>query len=110
MATNFKNKIVKDAGILPIDLLSPTSPIDITVIGIAITNTTVTEVSVSITIMDDTSVEAFYVKDVLVPVGSSLRVISNGEKLIIPPDYILRAYSTQNDSLDIIISYVERGA
>jgi len=36
-----------------------------------------------------------------------LKLITNGEKMILPEGYGLRIVCSQNDSVDAIISYVE---
>jgi hypothetical protein len=56
---------------------------------------------------DDTSVTGFYLKDTLLPANTSLRAVSTGEKLILSPSNKILVQSSQDDSIDVILSYVE---
>ena len=56
---------------------------------------------------DDTSVSGYYLKDSLLPAGTSLRAVSTGEKLVLAPNNRLLVRSSLNDSVDVIVSYVE---
>lgn len=107
MATFFRNKLIKDAGTVPINALESNSSQQFTIIGFALTNTSDYPVNVNVTLVDDTSVETYYVKDTPVPTDNSLRIVTQGEKLIVPPDYTLKVWSDENDAIDVTISYVE---
>lgn len=107
MATFFRNKLIKDVGTAPINALEPSGAQQYTVIGFALTNTSDYPVNVNVTMVDDTSVETYFVKDAPVPTDKSLRIVTGGEKLIVPPNYTLKVWSDENDSLDAMISYVE---
>ena len=61
----------------------------------------------SVLIHDDTSVEGYFMKDVMVPPNSSLHALSAGEKLILAPTNQLYLVANQNEALDVVISYVD---
>lgn len=108
MAVIFKNKIVKDVGLTPIDAITVPATRTVTIIGIAMTNIKDSAVLGSVYIKDDTSITANYIKDVPIAPNSSLRPIAAGEKLTLQENYTLQVKSSYPDSIDAIISYVEQ--
>jgi len=107
MATFFKNKIIKDVGTVPVEILETSPTQRATVIGLSLTNLTSSFVYVDVLIEDDTSVTGYYLKDNLVPANTSLRAVSTGEKLIIAPSNRLLVRSSVSDAIDVVLSYVE---
>jgi len=107
MAVLTKNKVINTISIDPVVLLQTDSQTKITIIGLSFTNLTNLFAYVDVLITDDASSTGYYLKDTLLPSGSSLRAVSNGEKLILGPNNILSARSSVVDSVDVIISYVE---
>ena len=107
MATIFKNKVVKDVGILPVDILETSAAQRATIIGMSLTNLTQSFVYVDVLIQDDTSVTGYYLKETLLPANTSLRVVATGEKLIVAPSNKVQVRSSLDDSVDVVMSYVE---
>ena len=107
MATFFKNKIVKNVGTVPVVVYMAPSAAKATGIGLSIANLLDGNTRVSITIKDDTSIEGYYVKDVMIAPNASLRAINGGEKLILPGDNALFVQADQDDAVDVIFSFVE---
>jgi hypothetical protein len=107
MAAILKNKVVKDIGILPVDIFETTGANRATVIGMSVTNVTENLVYVDVLVQDDTSNTGYYLKETLLPANTSLRVVSQGEKLILAPSNKLQVRSNVNDSVDVIVSYAE---
>lgn len=107
MATFFRNSLVKNVGVLPVTAVTTGANARATVIGLSLANLTENAVTASITVSDDTSISAYYIKDVLVPPNSSLRVINGGEKLMLSTSNTMQISSNQDDALDAIVSYVE---
>ena len=107
MATQFKNKVVKDVGIVPILALETDAATRSTIIGLTLTNLTDFIVYASILVHDDTSVEGYFLKDTVIPPNASLHALSAGEKLILAPTNQLYIVADNNDSLDAVISYVD---
>jgi len=108
MATSFKHEVTTNIGITPVDVLTAGEGFRLTVIGCNIANTTDYDtVNVNVWIVDASSTAAYYVKGILVPPNTSLKLITNGEKLILPEAATLRIAADVEGSLDTIISYVE---
>jgi hypothetical protein len=107
MATQFKNKVVKEVGPVPILALETDAATRSTIIGLNMANLTDFIVYASVLIHDDTSVEGYFMKDVMVPPNSSLHVLAAGEKLILAPNNELYLVADQDEALDVVISYVD---
>ena len=107
MATVLKNTVIKNCGTVPI-LIYETSPTSrVTVLGLSFTNLTDKFLYVDVLVEDDTSVSGYYLKDSILPAGTSLRAVSTGEKLVLAPSNRLLVRSSLDDSVDVIVSYVE---
>ena len=107
MATQFKNKVVKDVGSVPILAIEKNAATRSTIIGMTLANLTEFIAYASILVHDDTSVEGYFIKDVMVPANSSLHVLAAGEKLILAPENQLYIVAGSDESLDAVISYVD---
>lgn len=107
MATTFRNKVVKEIGQVPILALETDANTRTTIVGLSLANLSETVVYASVLLHDDTSVEGYYLKDVMVPPNTSLRALSAGEKLILAPENQLYLVADENEALDAVISYVD---
>ncbi len=107
MANFFKNKVVTEVGTTPIQILETTASTRATVIGLSLANLTASNILASVTITDDASTVGYFIKDVIIAPNSSLRVVNGGEKLILAPENSLHVFCSQDDSLDLVLSYVE---
>ncbi len=107
MATTFKNKVIKEVGLNPVLAIETNSGTRSTIIGLSLANLTEFPVYASVLVNDDTSVQGYYLKDVLVPPNTSLRALSAGEKLILAPENQLYLMADVDESLDAVISYVD---
>jgi multisubunit Na+/H+ antiporter MnhE subunit len=107
MATLFKNKVVNNIGVVPVDVYETDGSTRATVIGLSLTNLTPSFVYIDVLLQDDTSVTGYYLKDTLLPANTSLRVVATGEKLIIAPSNKLQVRASLNDSIDVVMSFVE---
>lgn len=107
MATQFKNKVVKEVGTVPILGLETNASTQSTVVGLSLANLTEGVIYSSILLHDDTSIEGYFLKDVPIPPNSSLRALDAGEKLILSPNNQLFFVCDQDEGLDVIISYVD---
>jgi hypothetical protein len=54
----------------------------------------------------DTTV-SYYVKGLAIPPNTSVKVVTQGEKLILPETTGLRVTANTSDSIDVTVSYVE---
>jgi hypothetical protein len=107
MATILKNTVIKNVGTVPVLIYETLPTTRVTVLGLSFTNLTDTFVYVNVLVEDDTSVSGYYLKDSILPAGSSLRAVSTGEKLVLAPSNRLLVSSNLDDSVDVIVSYVE---
>ena len=108
MATLFKNKLYKELGAEEVNLLSTASNAKITVIGLSFTNLTGGIVLASVRIKDTIeNTTAYFLKDVIVPPGQSLRVVNGGERLVLGSSTNIYVNSNVDASLDVVMSYVE---
>jgi hypothetical protein len=81
--------------------------VETTVIGLSLANITAGIITASVFVQDDTSAQAFYIKNAQISPASSLRVVVSGEKLIIPAEYDLFVESNTSAAVDVVMSYVE---
>ena len=107
MATQFKNTVVKEVGTVPILALETDAATRSTIIGLTLSNLTDFITYASVLVHDDTSVEGYFMKDVMIPPNSSLKALSAGEKLILAPSNQLYLIASDNESYDAVISYVD---
>lgn len=107
MATAFKNKIISAVGISPVKIYEGPVGVETTVIGLSLANITAGIITASVFVQDDTSAQAFYIKNAQISPASSLRVVVSGEKLIIPAEYDLFVESNTAAAVDVVMSYVE---
>jgi hypothetical protein len=108
MPTSFKHVIENSIGTNPVNILETPVGFRITVIGCNLVNVTdYDNVIVDVFITDGASAQAYYVKGAVIPPNTSLKVVTNGEKLILPEGAGLRIVSDLPDSVDATISYVE---
>ena len=107
MATFLKTQVVKGVGTTPVDVLQTVDNNRFTIIGCNLANTVDDPVTLSVFVVDSSSTVAYYVKEIIVPPNSSLKVITNGEKLILAGNCGLRIVSDVENSIDVVISYAE---
>jgi hypothetical protein len=106
MANAFKNSVVNNVGTAQSKIIEVPDNARATVIGLSLANLTTSNLLVSVSI-ESNSVTGHYVKDVLLPANSTLKVLNGGEKLILASEDSLYVNSTEEDSIDVIASYVE---
>jgi hypothetical protein len=79
-----------------------------TVIGISLTNTTANIITASVQLQDTVATTtAYYANNIIIPGFQSLRLVSQGEKLILGPSTNMLITTNTAGSLDVIASYVE---
>jgi hypothetical protein len=107
MASFFRNKVAKEIGTTPVEVLATAPNSRMTIIGMSLANLTSGIVLIDIELTDDAEVTGYYAKQILVPPNSSLRVVNGGEKLILSTSNSLTITANVADAVDAIISYVE---
>lgn len=107
MATFLRTKVAKNIGTQPVDAIQTVGNNRFTVLGCNLANITEDNVTVDILIVDSTSTVGYYVKGAIIPPNNSLKVITNGEKLILQEFCSLRFIADSDNSVDAVISYAE---
>lgn len=107
MPTIFKHAVNAGIGTTPIDVVQIPLEVRATVIGINLVNVTEGVVTTNIFVIDSSSTAAYYAKDLIIPPNTSVKVITQGEKLILPEQSGLRISSNTEDSIDATVSFVE---
>jgi hypothetical protein len=108
MPTIFKHAVNTQIGTTPVDVLQIPPGVRATVIGCNIANVTNYDtVVVDMFVVDASSTQAHYVKGLVIPPNTSVKVITQGEKLIMPGSSGIRLVSDTESSIDSTISYVE---
>jgi hypothetical protein len=78
------------------------------VIGCNLANVTEYDtVVVDVQVVGSDSTVSYYVKGLAIPPNTAVKVITQGEKLILPESTGLRIITDTTDSIDSTISYVE---
>lgn len=108
MPTLFRHSVNTDIGTTPVDVLQIPLGVRATVIGMNIANVTDYDtVIVNIYVIDENSTQAHYVRGLSISPNSTAKIITQGEKLILPETAGIRIVSDTQDSIDAVISYVE---
>ena len=108
MPTLFKHAVTTDVGITPVDVLQIPLGVRATVIGCNIANVTDFDTAVvNMYVVDENSTQATYARGIIITPNSTVKVITQGEKLILPATSGIRIESDTEDSIDVTVSYVE---
>lgn len=107
MATFFRNIVVKEIGTVDQTVLTTDGVTRSTIIGMSLANLTESTIFINVKVKDENNIEGFYLKEVLIPPDTSLRVLSAGEKLVLNTNNALLISSSLPSSIDAVISYVD---
>jgi hypothetical protein len=108
MPTVFRHAVNTGIGTEPVDVLQIPECVRATVIGCNLANTTDYDTVVAnVFVVDENSTQAYYVKGLVIPPNTTVKLITQGEKLILPETAGIRVVSDTEDSIDTTISYVE---
>jgi hypothetical protein len=108
MPTLFKHAVVTEIGTTPVDVLQIALGVRATVIGCNLANVTDYDtVNVNVFVVDENSTQAHYIRGLVIPPNTTAKIITQGEKLILPETAGIRIVSDTEDSVDATISYVE---
>ena len=108
MPTLFRHAVTTSVGTTPVDVLQIPLGVRATVIGCNIANITDYDtVVVNMYVIDENSTQATYVRGIIIAPNSTAKVITQGEKLILPATSGIRIETDTEDSVDVTISYVE---
>lgn len=107
MATFLRTKIEKEIGTTAVTLLHPVGNSRYTVIGCNVANVTDYDVTIDATMVDPSSNEVYFIKQLIIPPYNSAKLITNGEKLVIAEECMFKIVSDTTSGVDVIISYAE---
>lgn len=108
MPTVFKHSLVTQIGTTPTDVVEIGAGVRATVIGCNLANVTDYEtVIANVYVVGADSVVAHYVKGLVIPPNTAVKIVTQGEKLILPALAGIRIVSDTADSIDATVSYVE---
>ena len=108
MPTLFRHAVNTGIGTTPEDILQIPLGVRATVIGLNLANITDYDtVNVDVYVIDENSTQAHYVRGLVIPPNTTAKVITQGEKLILPETAGIRIVSDTEDSVDATISYFE---
>ena len=108
MPTLFRHAVNTGIGTTPVDVLQIDAGVRATVIGLNLANITDYDVvNVDVFVVDENSTQAHYVRGLVIPPNTTAKLITQGEKLILPETAGIRIVSDTEDSIDSTISYVE---
>lgn len=107
MATYLRTRVVKNIGTTPVDVIQTVQNNRFTVIGCNLANIIDDPVTIDIYVIDASSTAAYYIRGLVIPENTSVKVITNGEKLILAEQCGLRIVSNTADSVDAVLSYAE---
>jgi len=108
MPTVFKHSLVTQVGTTPTDVVEIGAGVRATVIGCNLANVTEYDtLSVDIFVVGADTTVSYYARGLVIPPNTSVKVITQGEKLILPETTSLRVVSDTADSIDAVVSYVE---
>jgi len=107
MASFFRNAVLNEVGTTEVTALQTANNSRMTIIGLSLANLTQSMVLVDVKVEDDSATVGHYVHQMMIPANSSLRLVNGGEKLILAENNKLYIQANIDESLDVIISYVE---
>lgn len=108
MPTLFQHSLVTQIGTSPTDVVEIGPGIRATVIGCNLANVTEFDtVLVDVDIVGSDTTVSKYVKQLAIPPNTSVKLITQGEKLILPSNTALRITSDTTNSVDATVSFVE---
>ena len=108
MPTVFKHSLVTQIGTVPTDVVTIGVGVRATVIGCNLANITEYDTVIAdIQVIGADTTVSYYVKGLAIPPNTAVKVITQGEKLILPETTGLRVTTNTSDSIDVTVSYVE---
>jgi hypothetical protein len=108
MPTVFKHSLVTQIGTTPTDVVEIGAGVRATVIGCNLANVTEYDMVIAdVQIVGADTTASYYIKGLAIPPNTSVKIVTQGEKLILPANTELRIVSDTADSIDATVSYVE---
>jgi len=108
MANTFKRKLSRSIGtsLTAVGSYTVASSTQVTVIGLAVSNTTASQVLVDATVNDGTN-DTYLIKEAPVPAGGSLVIIGGDQKVVLETLDSIKVKSDTASSVDVVMSILE---
>jgi hypothetical protein len=108
MANSFKRKLSRSIGtsVTAVGSYTVGSATEVTVIGLAVSNTTASQVLVEASVYDGAN-DTYLIKDAPVPSGGSLVIIGGDQKVVLEVGDSIRIKSDTASSVDVVMSILE---
>ena len=108
MANSFKRKLSRSIGtsITAVGSYTVGASTEVTVIGLAVSNTTSSQILVDATVYDGAN-DTYLIKEAPVPSGGSLVIIGGDQKVVLETGDSLRIKSDTASSVDAVMSILE---
>ena len=108
MPSIFKHSLITEVGTVPQDIVTIGAGVRATVIGCNLANVTDYDTVVAdLQVVGADTTVSYYIRGLVIPPNSAAKVITQGEKLILPETTGLRLVTDTPDSIDATVSYVE---
>ena len=108
MPTLFKHQLTTEVGTTPVDIVTIDPGVRATVIGCNLANITEYDTVVAnVYIVGEDTTVTHYVKGLIIPPNTTAKVITQGEKLILPATTAIRVVCDTPDRIDATVSFVE---
>jgi hypothetical protein len=108
MPTLFKHQLTAEVGTTPTDIVTIEPGVRATVIGCNLANITEYDTVVAnVFIVGEDTTVVNYVRGLIIPPNTTAKIITQGEKLILPAGTAIRIVSDTPDSIDATVSFVE---
>ena len=108
MPTLFRHAVNTNIGTTPVDVIQIPLGVRATVIGLNLANITDYDTAVvDVYIIDENSTQAHYIRGLSISPNSTAKIITQGEKLILPETAGIRLVCDTENSIYSVISYVE---
>ena len=108
MANIFKNSVTGSIGLTNTRVYTAPYNQTTTVIGLSVANVITQNISVSVTVTDNSATKTNHlVKSALITEGGQLVVIGGEQKVVLEPNDYISVVSTQAASADVIVSVLE---
>ena len=108
MANTFKRKLSRSIGttLTAVDSYTVAAATQVTVIGLAVSNTSSAQVLVDATVNDGTN-DTYLIKQAPVPSGGALVIIGGDQKVVLETNDSIKVKSDTASSVDVVMSILE---
>ena len=108
MANSFKRKLSRSIGtsLTAVGSYTVGAATEVTVIGLAVANTSASQVLVDAT-LNDGSNDTYLIKDAPVPSGGAIVIVGGDQKVVLEVGDSLKIKSSAASSVDVVMSILE---